>query len=119
MYSSTTGLSINASTGELTPSTSTAGIYTITYTIAAAGGCLELISTTTVTIIAAPNANISYAGSPFCKTITSAESVTQTGTTGGTYSSTLGLSIDTSTGAITPSSSTEGTYTVTYTNAAA
>ncbi|HSH65671.1 MAG TPA: type IX secretion system membrane protein PorP/SprF, partial [Bacteroidia bacterium] len=45
--------------------------------------------------------------------------VTLTGTTGGTYSSTAGLTINTTTGAITPSSSTVGTYTITYTVAAA
>ena len=116
-YSSTTGLIIDASTGAITPSTSTAGTYTVTYTIAAAG-CAAVSTTTSVTITAAPSANISYAGSPFCNTLSSAQDVTQTGTTGGTYSSTTGLSINASTGAVTPSSSTAGTYTVTYTLAA-
>ena len=102
----------------ITPSTSIAGTYTVSYTIAASGGCAALIKTRTVTIVAAPSASISYAGSPFCKTITSAQSVTQTGTTGGTYYSTTGLSINASTGAITPSASTAGTYTVVYTIAA-
>jgi hypothetical protein len=117
-YSSTTGLSINASTGAVTPSASTAGTYTVTYTLAASGGCSAGTTTATITIIAAPNASISYAGSPFCNTLTSAQSVTQTGTTGGTYSSTTGLSLNASTGAVNPSSSTAGTYTVTYTLAA-
>jgi hypothetical protein len=111
-------LSINASTGAITPSTSTAGTYTVSYTIAASGGCAAVVATASVTITAAPSASISYAGSPFCKTLTSAQSVTRTGTTGGTYSSTTGLSINASTGAITPSTSTAGTYTVVYTIAA-
>ncbi|WP_281322051.1 DUF7507 domain-containing protein [Flavobacterium aestivum] len=121
VYSSTAGLTINASTGEITPSTSTAGTYTVTYTIAAAGGCSAVTATTSVTITALPNANISYSGSPWCTTATT-QSVTLTGTgvyTGGVYSSTAGLTIDPSTGAITPSTSTAGTYTVTYTIAAA
>ena len=62
-------------------------------------------------------ATISYAGSPYCLNAGTA-SVTQTGTTGGTYSSTAGLSINASTGAITLGTSTAGTYTVTYTIAA-
>lgn len=67
-----------------------------------------------------PNATItgiSYA-SPFYTFETSPQPVTLTGTgsyTGGTYSSTTGLSINVSTGAITPSASNAGTYTVTYT----
>ncbi|KGO78723.1 hypothetical protein Q762_14985, partial [Flavobacterium cauense R2A-7] len=60
---------------------------------------------------------ISYAGTPFCGNIATAQAVTLTGTgayTGGTYSSTAGLTINAATGAITPSTSTAGTYTVTY-----
>ncbi len=66
---------------------------------------------------ALPTASISYTGSPWC-TSAGTKSVTLTGTgtyTGGTYSSTTGLTIDASTGLITVSSSTPGTYTVTYT----
>ena len=118
-YSSTAGLTIDAVTGAITPSLSTAGTYTVTYTMAAAGGCAAQTATTSVTITTLPAATISYAGSPFCSSLVGAQSVTQTGTAGGTYSSTAGLTIDAVTGAITPSSSTAGTYTVTYTMAAA
>jgi fibronectin-binding autotransporter adhesin len=38
-YSSTAGLIINATTGDITLGTSTSGTYTVTYTIAATGGC--------------------------------------------------------------------------------
>ena len=55
-YSSTAGLMIDAVTGAITPSTSTAGTYTVTYTIAAAGGCAALVVTTSVTI--SPDASI-------------------------------------------------------------
>lgn len=112
------GLSINTSTGAVTPSTSTAGVYTVTYTIAASGGCNAFTTTATITITAAPNATIAYAGSPYCNSVTIAQPVTITGTTGGSFSSTAGLSINATTGAITPSTSTPGTYTVTYTVAA-
>ena len=101
-YSSTAGLTINAATGAITPSTSTAGTYTVTYTMAAAGGCAAQTATTSVTITKLPAATISYAGSPFCSSLVGAQAVTQTGTAGGTYSSTAGLTINAATGAITP-----------------
>ncbi|MEI8049463.1 MAG: hypothetical protein WCI92_18935, partial [Bacteroidota bacterium] len=44
------GISINASTGEITPATSSAGTYLVTYTIAASGGCGEVTATTSVII---------------------------------------------------------------------
>ena len=117
-YSSTGGLSINSGTGDVNLSASTPGSYTVSYTIASAGGCAVVVKTTNITITTAPSATISYGGSPFCST-TASVSVTRTGTTGGTYSSTAGLFISSTTGTITPSSSTPGTYTVTYTIAAA
>lgn len=63
-------------------------------------------------------ATISYTGSPYCISSTTPVNVTLTGTgsyTGGTFSSTPGLSINSGTGAILPSASTAGTYTITYT----
>src|SRR5207248_3121094 len=74
--------------------------------------------TASITVTALPSATVSYTGSPYC-TNGGTASVTRTGTTGGTYSSTAGLSINSGTGAITLASSTAGTYTVTYTVAAA
>ena len=64
-----------------------------------------------------PAATISYDGTPYCANEGTAN-VTQTGTTGGSYSSTSGLSINSGTGAIDLAASTPGTYTVTYTIAA-
>ena len=114
-YTSTAGLTINSGTGAITLGTSTAGTYTVTYTIPAVGGCSAQTATTPVTLTAAPSATISYSGSPFCISPGTGQPVTQTGTTGGTYSSTAGLTINSGTGVITPGTSTEGTYTVTYT----
>jgi hypothetical protein len=71
----------------------------------------------TITVNPAPSASISYSGSPFCSGGATG-TVTQTGTTGGNYSSTSGLIINSSTGAINVSSSTPGNYTVTYSIAA-
>ena len=111
------GLSINTSTGAITPSSSAAGTYTVTYTTGSSG--CGAISTAIVTITAPPTATIIYANSPYCKTVTTAQSVTQTGVTGGAYTaSPIGLSINASSGVITPSSSGVGAYTVSYTLAA-
>ncbi len=116
-YSSTAGLTLDANTGAIIPSSSTPGTYTVTYTVAAAGGCASISTTASVTITAQPTASISYSGTPFCTNGTTG-SVTLTGTTGGSYSSTSGLSLDANTGDINPTTSTPGTYTVTYTIAA-
>ncbi len=116
-YSSTSGLTINSGNGTITPATSTAGTYTVTYTVAAAGGCGVYTTTASVIITQAPSATIAYGGTPFCSSAAPVN-VTMSGTTGGTYSSASGLSINAGTGTFTPSSSTPGTYTVTYTIAA-
>ncbi len=67
---------------------------------------------------ACPSATIAYSASSFCKSVTSA-AVTLTGTDArstcsNTFSSTTGLSLNTTTGAINASLSTPGTYTITY-----
>ena len=117
-YSSTTGLVIDATTGEIDPSASTAGTYTVTYTVAAGNGCAAYSTTASVRINAAPSATISYGNGPFCNNGTTA-AVTRTGTIGGTYSATpAGLTISATTGTVTLSTSTAGTYVVTYTVAA-
>jgi Bacterial Ig-like domain/Ig-like domain CHU_C associated/Secretion system C-terminal sorting domain len=118
VYSSTTGLSINATTGDVNIATSTLGTYTVTYTVAAAGGCALFATTTSITITAAPAATITYGAAPYCSNAGTAN-VTRTGTTSGVYSSTTGLSINASSGAVTLATSIAGTYTVTYTIAAA
>ena len=121
-FTSTTGLTINATTGDITPNTSTPGNYVVTYSTLAAGGCPSVPVTTNVVITAIPTATITYAGSPFCATLTTAQAVNLNGTgayTGGTYTSTpTGLSINSTTGAVIPSASTPGNYVVTYTTLA-
>ncbi|UOQ66085.1 MBG domain-containing protein [Hymenobacter volaticus] len=51
---SPTGLAINAATGEINPSTSLAGTYVVTNTIAASNGCAVTSATTSVSIKAVP-----------------------------------------------------------------
>ena len=112
------GLSLNASTGSVLPSTSTPNTYTVTYTLPAGGGCSSVSATTSLIINPLPAATITYSGSPFCSSLNSSQLVTLTGTLGGTFTAASGLSINASTGAINPSLSTPGTYTVTYSLAA-
>jgi gliding motility-associated-like protein len=116
-FSSTAGLVfVNSSTGQVNLAASNAGTYTVTNTIPASGGCSIVTATGQIIITTAPAATISYAGAPFCKSISTDQPVTRTGTSGGTYSATpAGLSINESTGEITPGTSTAGTYTVIYT----
>lgn len=118
-FASTAGLVINAATGAITPSLSTAGTYTVTYTIPASGGCPAIPVQTTVTITKAPTAAISYA-TPFCTSV-GAQAVVLTGTStylGGTFSAPSGLILNPITGVINPSASMPGNYTVTYTTPA-
>ncbi|WP_298239272.1 LamG-like jellyroll fold domain-containing protein [uncultured Algibacter sp.] len=117
-FTAPAGLNINATTGDINPSASSAGTYTVTYTIPASGGCAQETATASVTVTAQPTASISYAGSPFCDTLGAGQSVSLSGTnayTGGTFTAPAGLNINATTGDINPSASSAGTYTVTYT----
>jgi len=109
------GLPINANTGTITPSEATAGKYTVTYTIKGNGGCSNFTANTTITINSTPSAAIQYAAPSFCSGSNSIEQVIISGTPGGTFTSSPGLSIDAATGAINPLLSKPGTYTITYT----
>jgi hypothetical protein len=107
-------------TGAITLSSSTPGTYTVTNTVAAAGGCAAATATTSVTITAAPTASFSFPAASNCAG--SASTVTPTlatGATAGTFSSTTGLTLNAATGAVNLATSTAGTYTVTNTVAAA
>ena len=53
------GLSLNTSTGAITPSTSTPGTYTVTYTLAPVAPCAGVSTNTQVEILALPSATIS------------------------------------------------------------
>ena len=115
-YSGAGTLTLNTSTGAITPSTSTVGAYNVTYTVTAAEGCIENPASTPVAISNAPlTSSISYSGTPFCTSLTSAP-VTLINDNHGTYSATpSGLSIDDVYGTINPSLSLPGVYTVSYT----
>ena len=112
-FASTTGLTIDATTGAITPGTSTAGTYAVTNTLPATATCPATVVTQPVTITPATSAAFNYGSGTFCVS-GSNPTATVTGTAGGTFSTTAGLTIDAATGAITLSGSTPGTYVVTY-----
>ncbi|MFZ4058130.1 MAG: gliding motility-associated C-terminal domain-containing protein [Ferruginibacter sp.] len=118
-YSSTPGLSINATTGLINLGASTPGAYTITYSVAASGCAAAGNSTASITInaVGAPVTSFSYT-SPVCATGTSTPTLSAGFTAGGTFTSTAGLSINASTGVINLAASTPGLYTVNYAVAA-
>lgn len=103
-----------------TPSSAdiTSGTVTLTLTTDDPSGvCGAAQSTCVITISGAPDASFSYTGGPFCQSATTVNPVFGPGASGGTFSSTTGLSINTS-GVVNPSLSTPGTYTVVNTIAA-
>ncbi|WBA41488.1 T9SS type A sorting domain-containing protein [Hymenobacter canadensis] len=113
-FSAPTGLILDATTGAITPATSTPGTYTVTYTVTASGACPAVSATQSVTITPAASAAFSYSTATFCQSGTNPVA-TVTGTSGGTFSAPTGLSLDATTGTISLTASTPGTYTVTYT----
>ncbi|MBX2896129.1 MAG: T9SS type A sorting domain-containing protein [Cyclobacteriaceae bacterium] len=112
-FSSTTGLALNTSTGEIDLDASTAGSYVVVYTVAASGGCPAFITNTDVTITVAPSATIAYPGTPYCSS-TGTAAITLIGSTGGTFSAISGLDLDPITGTVNLENSTPGTYNVFY-----
>ncbi|MFN8273672.1 MAG: PKD domain-containing protein [Flavobacteriaceae bacterium] len=111
-YSAGAGLSINTSSGLITPSSSTPGPYTITYTIPASGGCPAVTATTTITITAPPTAGTLSGTQNICI----GDSVTFGSTvSGGTWTSSnpAVATINAASGAIVGISA--GTATMTYT----
>jgi hypothetical protein len=97
-----------------TPPASYTGTVTLTLT-APSSSCGSSTASKTLTVNAPSSATISYTNSSICSTVSAAQNVTLTGTTGGTFSaSPSGLTINSSTGAVTASTSTPGNYTVTY-----
>ncbi len=88
-----------------------AGTVTVKYT--ASSSCGSNVATRALLVNAIPAATINYDGNPYCNSDVFAY-VTRNGQSGGTYSSTSGLSINSSTGTVNLHNTVAGTYTVTY-----
>jgi gliding motility-associated-like protein len=106
----------NTATGEIDLMASAPGNYVIVNTIPASGSCQSKERTYTINISEPTSATISYSSPSYCKSVTTLQAVTQTGTSGGSYSAipNVGLSINPTTGEINPSLSSPGVYTVVY-----
>ncbi|MCW3085716.1 MAG: hypothetical protein JWP12_3082 [Bacteroidetes bacterium] len=104
----------NASSGTFDPSTAGPGTYTIHYNFT--GSCASTDSVRiTVGTITTPITTFSYPASPVCTAGINPIPQGDPGfTTGGTYTSTPGLSVNSSTGVVNLGLSAAGTYTVTY-----
>ncbi|WP_341900397.1 PKD domain-containing protein [Fluviicola taffensis] len=109
-FSSTAGLTINASTGAIDLSASNPGVYTVTNTYT--GGCGNT-GTTSVTINPPANSSFSYPSNTIC---VGSSNQTPTIVDAGTFSATpAGLVfVSPTTGVIDVAGSTPGTYTITY-----
>jgi len=115
VFSALSGLILNTSTGGITPSTSTPGTYTVSYTTA--GTCTKT-SSLTITITAKDTPTLSYTSNSSCEDVDGSVSFSPTfSPAGGDFSvSPGGLAIDSS-GIITPSGSSVNLYTIEYTTA--
>ncbi len=120
-YSSASGLVINSSTGSVNLATSTAGTYTVTYTVSAAGGC-SLYTTTNNITITPKVSSLSFAAGSSSTRCQGAGTVTYSAiannTTGISYSLdatslAAGNTINSSTGAVTFVSGWSGSSTIT------
>ena len=109
-FTSTAGLVINSGTGEIDLDASTVGTYLITYTTT---GVCSANQSVNLTINAADNAAFSYSASSYAPTDAD-PTPTITGLTGGTFSGTTGLVINSTTGEIDLSASTVAAHTITY-----
>jgi hypothetical protein len=105
------GLTLNASTGEITLATSTINNYVVTYTT---NGSCPNTSTATINVTNSPSATFTYSSTSICGGSGTAAVSFPMGASGGVFSATpAGLSINASTGEIDLSSSSPNTYTVT------
>lgn len=110
----------NATTLNATYTPPAAYTGTVTLTLTSTGGtCGVATANKTLTVTNPPSASVAYSSAIYCNSILTAQIPTITGSAGGTFTSTPGLALNSSTGAINPSSSTPGNYTVSYSISAA
>lgn len=117
IYSSAVGLSLNSTTGVINPAAGTPATYIVKYSVAASACASAGSSNTTITISKAISTVTTFSyTSPVCTSgANPLPSLSPGFTTGGSFSSTTGLVINTATGNIDITTSTPGAYSVTYT----
>jgi gliding motility-associated-like protein len=108
VFTSSAGLSLNATNGSVNLNTSLPGTYTVFNDIAASGGCAVANASSDIVINPLDNSDFSYSSAAFCENSLD-PTPNITGVAGGTFSSTpVGLTIDSSTGEVDLSASTTG-----------
>ncbi len=114
--SSPAGLSINGSSGDISLSTTVAGTYNVTYNYPTTGCINGNSASARITLLPAVNTVTVFSySSPVCKNAPLLLPQTASGfTTGGSFTSSNGLSINSSTGGVDPAASTPGQYQVAY-----
>ncbi len=111
-FTSTPGLVINSATGEIDLGASVAGTYIVTNEIGATGGCALVTATSSITITSLPVATFNYAVANHCQSEGTLLPTFIGGGLAGTFSSSTGLVINSTTGEIDLASSIPGAYTV-------
>ncbi|WP_299312984.1 Ig-like domain-containing protein [uncultured Aquimarina sp.] len=111
VFSSTTGLDLDPSSGTINIADTTPGAYVITYTT---NGTCQNTSTVNVTITELDDPSFSYDQALYCKDAAN-PTPTINGLAGGVFSSTTGLDLDPALGTINIADTTPGAYVVTYT----
>ena len=112
VFSSATGLAIDAASGKIDIVNSTAGTYSVKNKVS--NSCGGDSSTTTVVVNDAAVADVSYGG-PFCQSAGTANPVFVNGGIGGVFTAKAGLKLNASSGAVDLLGSSAGTYIVTNT----
>ena len=114
---SPSGLTIDSTSGRITPDTSTPGNYIVEYSLVDCSATSSL----SIEIRAQDAPTISYTSSGSCNNVDPSISFTPTfNISGGSFtSSPSGLNINSTTGVITPNLSQTGSYTINYTSAGA
>jgi len=116
-FSSTSGLTINPSTGLITLGTSTLGTYNVLYTT---NGTCPNSASVSVTITNAPSAAFAYAG-PYCKDEINPNPIFNSGASAGVFTASPNIApnvlvfVNAATGQVNLAASAPGTYTVTNT----
>jgi len=109
------GLSFTStSTGEINLASSLGGTYSVKNTITPSGGCGTFSSSFSITVTASPVASFQYTSNDICQSADALDPVPVfiNGGIAGTFSSSFGLDINSSTGIIDVSESLPGNYAV-------
>jgi len=96
----------DASDPQTTITSTAPGVYDLTWTVTVTGCTASDVST--VTFLSAMDASFNYGSNSFCRGFSSV--LPSMASSGGSFTASLGLSIDPATGAIEPSQSAVGTY---------